>query len=403
MEDGQKCYELVPRPKPMDVRCERCQTEYEVEDASVSDLGTEVQCSDCGHLFTVKRAGGQAPSASTMPVSSEGNSAPAWQLVTTFGQTHDVRDLTQLHKWIIERRVTRNDKISPDGQSWQTLGSMAELVPFFDIVDSAERARIIDTLPVAPLTPLQPPILTPHEVEPPADASKSGQAAPHLLSPYVLGGSTSESLGALPQPTDVGETEMIASRPPRSSRLLGVAVMVVVAGGIGYGGIVWQRQYLRPAAISLSGSAGAQAVQAEIPETVGAAAPAPGAAAADETQSEGAGERGKVPLVQPLDGAAAEEVPEPVPQSAAAHGYAALHRNEFVEAIAFFKQALGDKPGNGTALFGLAEAYRGARRLTLALQTYKRYVKGLPFGPDAGSARFHIRTLEKMVKQRNAQ
>jgi predicted Zn finger-like uncharacterized protein len=40
----------------MDVRCERCQTEYEVEDASVSDLGTEVQCSDCGHRFVVKRS-----------------------------------------------------------------------------------------------------------------------------------------------------------------------------------------------------------------------------------------------------------------------------------------------------------------------------------------------------------
>jgi predicted Zn finger-like uncharacterized protein len=39
----------------MDVRCERCQSEYEVEDANVSDLGTEVQCSDCGHLFVVKR------------------------------------------------------------------------------------------------------------------------------------------------------------------------------------------------------------------------------------------------------------------------------------------------------------------------------------------------------------
>ncbi len=403
MEDGQKCYELVRRPKPMDVRCERCQTEYEVEDASVSDLGTEVQCSDCGHLFTVKRTGGQAPSATTMPVSSEGDGAPSWQLVTTFGQTHDVRDLTQLHKWIIERRVTRNDKISPDGQSWQTLGAMAELVPFFDIVDSAERARIIDTLPAAPLTPLQPPILTPHEVEPPADIPKSGQAAPHLLSPYVLGGSAGESLGALPQATDVGETEMLASRPPRSRRFLGVSLMVVVAGGIGYGGIAWQRQYLRPAVIASSGSTEEQAVQAKVPATVVPPLPAPAPAADDEAQSEASGERGHVPLVQPLDGAAAEEVSEPVPQSAAAQGYAALHRNEFLDAIAFFKQALGAKPGNGTALFGLAEAYRGAGRLTLALQTYKRYVKGLPFGPDAGSARFHIRTLEKVVKQRNAQ
>jgi hypothetical protein len=77
-----------------------------------------------------------------------------------------------------------------------------------------------------------------------------------------------------------------------------------------------------------------------------------------------------------------------------------LNRHEFTEAIAFFKEALGEKPGNGTALFGLAEAYRGARKTAHALQTYRRYVKGLPFGPDAGSARFHIRTLEKLAKQR---
>lgn len=44
----------------MDVRCERCQTEYQVEDANVSDLGTEVQCNDCGHLFVVKRPNGAA-------------------------------------------------------------------------------------------------------------------------------------------------------------------------------------------------------------------------------------------------------------------------------------------------------------------------------------------------------
>jgi predicted Zn finger-like uncharacterized protein len=383
----------------MDVRCERCQTEYEVEDASVSDLGTEVQCSDCGHLFMVKRPTGQ-PSAAATPASSDGSNAAAWQLVTTFGQTHDVRDLTQLHKWIIERRVTRNDKISQDGQSWQTLGSMAELVPFFDIVDSAERARIIDTLPVAPLAPLQPPILTPHEVEPPADATKPGQSAPNLLSPYVLGGSASDSLGALPQATDVGETEMIAARPGRSRQLLKLSLMVAVAGGIASGGIVWQRQYLRPAVISSSGSAEEQAMPVKVPAAAVSSPSVPAASADDERQAEAADDRGHAPVVQPLDGAAAPEDGEAVPQSAAAQGYAALNRHEFAEAIAFFKEALGEKPGNGTALFGLAEAYRGARKTGHALQTYKRYVKGLPFGPDAGSARFHIRTLEKLAKQR---
>jgi len=400
MEGGQKCYEPIPRPKPMDVRCERCQTEYEVEDASVSDLGTEVQCSDCGHQFVVKRSAAPV-SVSELPVSSDGQVSTSWKLVTTFGQAHDLRDLTQLHKWIIERRVTRNDRISQDGQTWQTLGALAELVPFFDIVDSAERARVLETLPVVPLAPLQPPVLTPHEVQPPADAAKPGQSNPQLASPHVLGGSTNDSFGALPQATDVGETEMIATKPARSRRLLKVALMVAVAGGIGYGGIVWERHYLRPAVISSSGSTEGPvaSVSVHAAPVSPVSAPAPSAAVDDSVQEETAEERGHVPAVHPPDVAHVPAVPA-VPQSAAVQGYAALNHHEYAEAISHFKEALGEKPGNGTALFGLAEAYRGAGRTTHALQTYRRYVKGLPFGPDAGSARFHIRTLEKHAKQR---
>ena len=39
----------------MDVRCDRCQTEYELDDASVADGGASVQCTNCGHTFVVAR------------------------------------------------------------------------------------------------------------------------------------------------------------------------------------------------------------------------------------------------------------------------------------------------------------------------------------------------------------
>jgi predicted Zn finger-like uncharacterized protein len=387
----------------MDVRCERCQTEYEVEDASVSDLGTEVQCSDCGHLFMVKRA--LTPvSVAALPVSRESHAGASWKLMTTFGQSHELRDLTQLHKWIIERRVTRNDKVSEDGESWQTLGSMSELIPFFDIVDSAERARALEVLPVAPpLAPLQPPVLTPHEVQAPGDVPKPGQSTPQLGSPYVLGGPADDSLGALPQATDGGETEMIRAKASGSRGLLKVAVMVAVAGSIGLAGILWQRHYLRPAVISSSGSTGEQAVQAKVhATTVSGARPAEDPVAEAPVAEAPAVEapavndsQGESPAV-PTPEAAAATTPglAAVPQSPAVQGYSALNRRDYVEAIVFFKEALRERPGNGTALFGLAEAYRGAGRTTHALQTYRRYVKGLPFGPDAGSARFHIRAIE---------
>jgi cytochrome c-type biogenesis protein CcmH/NrfG len=82
------------------------------------------------------------------------------------------------------------------------------------------------------------------------------------------------------------------------------------------------------------------------------------------------------------------------PQALAAQGYLALNHHQPSRAIALFKRALASNPTNGTALFGLAEAYRTSQLIALALQTYHRYVEILPSGPDAASARTHIRSLE---------
>jgi hypothetical protein len=46
-----------------------------------------------------------------------------------------------LQKWIIERKVTRADRISRHGQPWARLGTLEDLAPFFDVVDEADRAR----------------------------------------------------------------------------------------------------------------------------------------------------------------------------------------------------------------------------------------------------------------------
>lgn len=125
----------------MDVRCERCSTEYELDDDSVPDAGCPVQCTTCGHTFMVTRravvGAGPPPSSETLP------SPPAadWLMETTDGRLHRFRNLTSLQKWIIERKVTREDKISRTGQSWRRLGEIVELAPFFDVVDEADRAR----------------------------------------------------------------------------------------------------------------------------------------------------------------------------------------------------------------------------------------------------------------------
>ena len=46
----------------MDVRCSRCGTEYDFDDALVSERGTTVKCTNCGHQFKVYPGGsGGAP------------------------------------------------------------------------------------------------------------------------------------------------------------------------------------------------------------------------------------------------------------------------------------------------------------------------------------------------------
>lgn len=132
----------------MDVRCDRCQTEYELDDASVSDTGTSVQCTTCGHQFIVTRRpsapahpaaitppGGQAKLPGTEP------EVPPWALSTDDGKVHRFRDLNTLQKWIVERKVSRTDRLSHQGGPWLALGEMEELSAFFRVVDEADRAR----------------------------------------------------------------------------------------------------------------------------------------------------------------------------------------------------------------------------------------------------------------------
>jgi predicted Zn finger-like uncharacterized protein len=147
----------------MDVRCDRCQTEYELDDESIGGSGASVQCTTCGHTFVVSRQGSvrigtppgglgsaetpapvprvsqpMAQAPASVPVSAP-PAVPEWVLATEEGQTHRLRDLTTLQKWVVERRVTRGDRVSHRGGAWRALGELEELRPFFDVVDQADR------------------------------------------------------------------------------------------------------------------------------------------------------------------------------------------------------------------------------------------------------------------------
>src|SRR4051812_35946261 len=128
----------------MDVRCDRCQTEYELDDASVGAEGASVQCTSCGHTFIVTRVPvSERPTPTVGPGAAAAmglGGGAAWMLTTEEGKNHRFRDPTTLQKWIVERRVGRNDRVCPPGGTWRRLGDVDELRPFFDVVDQADRA-----------------------------------------------------------------------------------------------------------------------------------------------------------------------------------------------------------------------------------------------------------------------
>jgi predicted Zn finger-like uncharacterized protein len=125
----------------MDIRCERCFTEYELEDESVSEAGTSVQCTSCSYTFTVRRPPRAELQAVITPTPVATPTSADWLLETEKGQVHRLRELSALHQWIVERKVTRLDRISRTGQSWKRLEEIVELKPFFDVVEEADQAK----------------------------------------------------------------------------------------------------------------------------------------------------------------------------------------------------------------------------------------------------------------------
>jgi predicted Zn finger-like uncharacterized protein len=134
----------------MEVRCERCKTEYDFDDTRVPDAGVAVQCTTCGHVFKVKKKavlitlplqpGETTPVTTAAPEPRQ--PAPAvqreWKVRQPNGAQFTFRELTTLQKFIVERKVGRDDEISLVGtEHWKRLGNIPALAPFFTVVDEA--------------------------------------------------------------------------------------------------------------------------------------------------------------------------------------------------------------------------------------------------------------------------
>jgi lactobin A/cerein 7B family class IIb bacteriocin len=220
----------------MDVRCERCRAQYVFDDAQVTEAGLAVKCSNCGHLFKVKKkalvvtvplkpgeatetpitatsapavpAGNPgAPPGSTPPASPLPAEKREWRVRQANGNVFTFKELTTLQKWIVEKKVARDDEISLSGDQWKRLGNIAELATFFQVVEAAERGQA-GPLPALTPLPMPPPVYPttgayplgyPPGFAPPAPGYP--QATPVPLQPGVsppVSGSIQVNVGAPP-------------------------------------------------------------------------------------------------------------------------------------------------------------------------------------------------------------
>ncbi|MFO0586705.1 MAG: zinc-ribbon domain-containing protein [Polyangiaceae bacterium] len=102
----------------MDVTCERCGTEYDFDDALVSERGTTVKCTNCGAQFRVYR-----------PVPATG--PERWVVRTVDGRELVFSALRELQAAISTGVVGRDDVLSRGAARPRRLGAIAELEPFF--------------------------------------------------------------------------------------------------------------------------------------------------------------------------------------------------------------------------------------------------------------------------------
>ena len=159
----------------MDVRCEKCQTEYELDEARLKPGGVTVKCTNCGHMFKIRKrtptnVGAPAPSDKptqvarpptasqrmATPVPSAGDSAGfdeptrtgdaaaderQWLIRLENGEQKSCRELALLQQWIVAGVVTRESLISRTGKTWKRIGDITELAQYFTIADEARNKR----------------------------------------------------------------------------------------------------------------------------------------------------------------------------------------------------------------------------------------------------------------------
>jgi len=166
----------------MYVQCERCKTDYEFDDALVSERGTTVKCTSCGHQFKVYRPGAPGETGEDR-----------WVVTLRDGKQLLFTSMKELQRAILAHRVGRNDTLARGGAPPRRLGSIAELEPFLDHRIAPPSAAAQHTRTTRP----PPPEITEPMLAPPR---RSGRNDPSSSRVATLRPSSAN--GAIPPPRE---------------------------------------------------------------------------------------------------------------------------------------------------------------------------------------------------------
>ncbi len=443
----------------MDVSCPRCQTEYDFDEARIPDDGVTVKCTQCGHVFRVKRRAAEA-TLPPPPVPRE------WKIRRrASGTTSTCRELTTLQQWIVEGKVLRDDEISLTGETWKRLGDIPELASFFQVVDDAAKGRALRSpslVPPPPPAPSVPPNTSITETwrepqfktpAPPALPPPPTGDSPFASSPSSAGlTNLSAELRAsgrrrnLPVADDADLQRAIQGSGRKWPLFIAIGLLAGAAAGWFFG--IYQPEVERKQAAHLAEEQ-ARAREEEAKKAAEAAALAKAQAAAAAVAAPAVVDAGVSPAATPVvtdagapaspvdagavvaSAAPVEKKPEPKLdfQSLLDRGYsqlaqdkpeAALNtfgraidlRPESVEAVsgrglalldlgnpaaaqAAFEQAVKLNARFGPGIMGLAESLRTQGKDERAIEWYQKYLDVLPEGSEANVARNNIERLKK--------
>lgn len=425
----------------MDVRCERCRAQYAFDEEQITPAGVTVQCNACGHVFRVKKKElvvtlpvkpgeldekpMQASDAAQRQPAPRLEAPSSWTIRQASGKTLTFTELNTLQRWIVERKVSRDDEITQGDSDWVRLGTLAELQSFFEVVEAADRPRERSTArypaapypsPRAPAPAFPPP---PPHASPPPPAPPPSQArppAPPLAQPVSIH-------------VDLDEADLRgAGQPKRPRNALVVALLLLVAGaGLAYvfAPALFAREAKpagppppppppppaprpEPVAVPLTITMRppeppppapepvSEPPVARSPEPTPEVKPKPKPPTVKQRLAEARRLREGNRAEQALDlyGRIAADDPENA-EALAGRGLCYFDLEQYAPAEASLQEALRISPTQPDALLGLAETYRTQGRTAEAIAAFERYLAAHPEGDEAAVARNAINQLKE--------